>query len=156
MACFQTILWNTGWSMVAKIASTSMQIFLSLFKMTANRRGDFPDLYFLIHILLTVRKFHVHGYATHLRPVVHFVLLASCCHVLIANFSLVLVIATGRMLFVGWKDMKSQSHRAATLAMFNQSDAKNRVDSKLLEQAHVEKYGGKGKKSVSFISTICN
>lgn len=109
-----------------------------------------------------------------------------------------------------------QSHRAATLAMFNRSDAKNRVDNKLLEQqkaevayssavlervvavikhlaerglsfrghdellgsvhngnylgtlellaqfdpfiaAHIEKYGGKGKGSMSFISsTICN
>ena len=110
----------------------------------------------------------------------------------------------------------SQSHRVASLAMFNRSDAKNRVDNKLLEQqkaevayssavlervvavikhlaerglsfrghdellgsvhngnylgtleflaqfdpfiaAHIEKYGGKGKGSVSFISsTICN
>ena len=107
MASFQTILSNTGWSVVAKIASISMQIFPSLFKMTANRRGGFPDLYFLVHILLTVRKFHVHGYATHLRPVVHFVLLASCCDVLITMLSLVLVIATGKMLFVGWKDMKT-------------------------------------------------
>ena len=65
IASFQTILSNTGWSVVAKIASISMQIFPSLFKMTANRRGGFPDLYFLVHILLTVRKFHVHGYAAH-------------------------------------------------------------------------------------------
>ena len=127
MASFQTILSNTGWSLVVKIAGISMQIFPSLFKMTTNRRGGFPDLYFLIHILLMVRKFHIHGYATHLRPVVHFVLLASCCHVLITMLSLVLVIVTGKMLFVRWKTV-SQSYHAATLAMFNRSDAKNRVD----------------------------
>ena len=33
------------------IASILVQIFSSLFKMTANRRGGFPDLYFLVHSL---------------------------------------------------------------------------------------------------------
>jgi hypothetical protein len=81
MNFFQTALSNTGWSVVVKIASILTKNVPSLFKMTANRRGGFPDLYSLVHILLillTVRKFHVHGCAIHLRPVVHFVLLASC------------------------------------------------------------------------------
>ena len=104
--------------------------FSSLFKMTANKRGGFPDLYFLVHILLTVRRFHVHGYAIHLRLVVHFALLASCWHACSDNNSF------AGIGYCDWKNAacriekheNSQSHRVATLAMFNRSEAKNRVD----------------------------